>query len=361
MIYAIRNFWTKYFYVRCAYLVLTLFVISKMTTLGDTSRYLSGEGSTDKGWFADRTAFVDHLGTILGSMGGGLLSNIPAMLLSFGAIRWTIDQLKLREKVDNYLLFILLCLPSFCIWTSAFGKEIFGLCFSAFLGVQLIRFLQNDFTFKWQDCLGLLLCLFFKPQYAPFIVLGLFYVYVSKKLKLYPKSQVWLALLCLFCIGISMYAMLDYIDNMSFQMYAHFDVDGTSTRPDIFQHSGDFFRHALCGMFIAFWGPTISEMTHSPLQLLTGLESLFILFLFGRLCLPAFVLFWKYKRFYPLYFFCCLFVIGGILLMHYPFGVFNPGSAIRYRTNFFFLFEIFFLGTYVHFRTILKSYQRLFR
>lgn len=40
----------------------------------------------------------------------------------------------------------------------------------------------------------------------------------------------------------------------------------------------------------------------------------------------------------------------GILLVHYPFGVFNAGSATRYRTNYLFLFIILLMYLFSYYR-----------
>ncbi len=134
-------------------------------------------------------------------------------------------------------------------------------------------------------------------------------------------------------------------------MYVHFDFDGSSTRDNLWLKDNDFFYEAPRGMFVAFFGPTVSEMMHTPTHLIAGIESCILLMLFLILGSHFFYrLVYQYKLNVTL-FFSYFIIITGIALLHYPFGIFNPGSAIRYRTNFLFLFILLFLylqKTYKH-------------
>lgn len=348
-----KHFWFKYFIIRIFYFILTVEVITGLTTLGDTSRWLSLEDiGGDK---INSTVITTYLGNCLISLGNPLMGNFLAMLFSFFVIRWAVDELKLREKMNNSFLLILISLPSFCIWTSIFGKEIFGLCFSAIIGVLVVHFMQKDYTIRLHDVFGILLCYCFKPQYLPFILQGLVYLYIVRKFRLNSSLASLLGFFVLFCNFWGLYLLQNTINELSFQMYDHFSFDDTSTRENIFLDDGDFFRHAPYGMLIAFCGPTFSEMKSSFIQCMAGLESSLILFAFAILIAPRIFYYFRTMLMFSIYDFTCLFVLGGILLSHYPFGIFNPGSAIRYRTNFIFLFTLILIEVFIHFKTLNRN------
>ena len=344
------RFLFAYFCVRIVYLVFAVYVYGSVSQLGDTGRYLNGETSTwGQGNYS--TSIMDWLGGFAASLTGGsaLLSNFPFMLLSFFCVRWAVETLRLRQRMNRQLLFILLALPNFCIWTSVCSKECMGLCFSAILGVLCVHFLQGDFRLHQRDLLGAGLCLIFKPQYLPFILQGLAFIWLADKLALTGKGQMLLgAFFIILNIGI-LYFIQPLVDDLSLMMYAHFDLaNAESTRDNIFLHAGDFYRQAPYGMFLSFFGPTLSEMIQKPTHLIAGMESLLIVFLMlfmakrslKRLCFLG--------RLEPRYFFSIFLIITGICFIHYPFGIFNPGSAIRYRTNFIFLFILILSELYIH-------------
>jgi hypothetical protein len=130
-------------------------------------------------------------------------------------------------------------------------------------------------------------------------------------------------------------------------MYQFFVSDeARSTRENIFIRENDFFRYIPWGMFIAFFGPTLSEMAAKPFQAIAGIESIFIILLFLHLSKYIFIKFFLKFRFSPIIIISYFVIFFGICFIHYPFGVFNPGSAIRYRTNFIFIF--FILLTYLY-------------
>lgn len=148
-----------------------------------------------------------------------------------------------------------------------------------------------------------------------------------------------------------LFLVKDIVNEYADEMYVHFAMDGAeSTRDNIWVQENDFFRKAPLGMFEAFYGPTFSEMAAKPTHLIAGLESLFMLGLFVYLSWKMLSRFLATYRFnatiVPVYFI----IFSGICLLHYPFGIFNPGSAIRYRANFIFLFILLLLHLYVRYK-----------
>ena len=349
MQYSIKvdRFWLYYFVIRLFYLVFSIFIYAKLTTLGDTNRYLTAPLSSlgDINLFYNSTAMMDAIGSIFGILGGSnILSNLPFTLLSFFIIKWSIDSFQFRKYVDNRLLIIVLSLPNFCVWTSVCSKETIGLTFSAILGGLIIRFLQRDYKLKKLDFFAIYLCLIFKPQYLPFILQGLCIIYIMNEHlhKIQLKTLFGLFIIC--CNLLFLYCISDIINKYADIMYLHFDdPNANSTRDNIWLKENDFFYKAPVGMFVAFLGPTLSEMLHSPVHLIAGIESLILLALLIALSSKLITRLLSQYKLDIIILFSYFIIITGISLLHYPFGVFNPGSAIRYRTNFLYLFILLFL------------------
>lgn len=294
---------------------------------------------------------MDMLGSIVGrvSFGNELIANLPFTLLSFYCIYWTITKTELYRHIDKTILLILISLPNFCIWTSILSKESVGLVFSAIFGVLFFNFLNGKFKIRLRDYLATYLCLVFKPQYFPFIFGGLFFIYLCSKLRS-PESRGALAIFISIIVIAIIWIAQPVIDLLALQMYAHFDFAGASTRPNLFLNEGDFFYYAPYGMIQSFVGPTFSEMISSPLNFIAGLEGWSIVLIFFWLASRGILRVLKFGKLSPVPLYSISFTILGILFVHYPFGIFNAGSAIRYRTNFLFLFIILFSYLYVYYK-----------
>lgn len=340
------NFWTAYFIVRVVYLIFTVFIYFKLTPVLDTTTYLLAGPDFNLSVMNNSTNFMKFIGGAIGYLFGGnnIFSNLPFMLISFFTVRWAIEKLEFRAHINNYLLFILISLPSFCIWTSICSKEVFGLLFSAILGVLLVNFLKGDYKIRFRDIFASLLCLLFKPQYFLFIFQTLVFIKLSQKYCKRLIAKFTLAFVFLFAnltiLYLSSNIIYEYSDIMVTVFTSDDSVSESTRNLDIWEKPHSFFRKAPEGMFMAFFGPYPSEMLKKPLHMIAGLESLFLLILMFTLAgkaLKRLFIDWRFDTvIVPAY--SILFL--GILFVHYPFGIFNPGSAIRYRTNFIFLFII---------------------
>lgn len=297
---------------------------------------------------------MDFIGGLLGKLFGGsnILSNFPAMLVSFFTIRWAVDKLEFRKYIDNVLLFIVISLPNFCIWTSVVSKETVGLVFSAILGVLIINFLNGKYKLHLRDWFALYLCLIFKPQYFPFILETLVFIWFAKK---YCKTALSRFLLGILLIVINLgllYGVRNFINEYAELFPVHFLAAdaGANRNEGIWNVPDGFFKEAPAGMFIAFVGPTIGEMVSKPTFLIAGLEGWFIalllIYFLAKFLFSSFI----GLRIKPVMFFSCVFIFTGLAFVHYPFGIFNAGSAIRYRTNFIFLFILLAMEIYRQYR-----------
>lgn len=350
----VNRFWFTYFLIRLFYLLFTILIYGKFTILGDTGRYLGAGINFSPSIFYNSTALMDCVGGLTGTLLGGsnVISNFPSMLISFFSVKWVVEKLEFRKCINKNLLLILISFPNFCIWTSVFSKEMVGLVFSSILGVLLVNYLKGDYKIRKRDFFAFYLCLIFKPQYFPFILQGLVCVYWMQK---YCKRAISQFLFGAFVIIMNLfvlYLISDIVNQYAEMIPIHFtSYDGGSNRNEnIWIHENDFFIKAPIGMFTAFFGPTLNEMLSKPTHLIAGIESTFMLILFIYLCWKTISHFYYTSRFnatiIPTYFI----IFSGICLLHYPFGIFNPGSAIRYRTNFIFLFIILLMYLYARYK-----------
>ena len=85
-------------------------------------------------------------------------------------------------------------------------------------------------------------------------------------------------------------------------------------------------------MFIAFIGPTFNEALNKPIQIISFLESMFILIIFTYLILVNVFNKLRFRIYIFIIIINCFF---WFLFVHYPFGILNPGSALRYRSGFY--------------------------
>lgn len=351
--FKVSRFWFTYFIIRLCYLFFTFFIYAKLTILGDTERFLNSGLTFSLKSLYSSTAFMDTIGGGVGYVLGGynIISNLPFMLISFFVIKWAIDSLSFRRKINEVFLLFVLSLPNFCIWTSVCSKEIFGLLFSAVLGVLLIHFLSGNYKITKKDLFASYLCLLFKPQYYPFIVQALLLIYFlnkPNKSKIYRTRVGGIFLITNLFV---LYLIKDIVNEYADIISMHFmSFDGASNRnEDIWLCNNDFFRKAPIGMFIAFFGPTLNEMLTKFTHFLAGIESLVIIGIFFWMSKNIFFRFLATWRINLLISFPYFIVITGICFLHYPFGIFNSGSAIRYRTNFIFLFILLFLYLYSYY------------
>lgn len=153
------------------------------------------------------------------------------------------------------------------------------------------------------------------------------------------RDKTWIAIIMPLLSLIPLYLFREYLADLSLQLYNHFDTETSqSTRSEFFITDSDIFDKAFQGMLIAFTGPTLSEVleTHKLLFVFSFIESMLILtYLTWR------ILFNLEKISLERY----TIALSGILWLMfaaYPLSVLNPGSAIRYRTNYFLVIVLVF-------------------
>jgi hypothetical protein len=342
--FVFNKIWLFYFLIKIFYLVFAVVVYTKFTTLGDTFRYLRGPLAWESSWFYSSTIMMDSFASTFAKLFGTYLGNFPFLVISFVGVYYPVSKINLTTKQLLGVL-ALLSLPSFGVWTSIASKEsvsvfFMGMMLAAYVDIYEHRPIQNKFLFF----LSVYLCLVFKPQY----IIGVFaifsFTYLSRKCALNAFVKIFLFIAMVFVGSSVLYYFRDIIDELSKMMPAHFSLEAGSTRENtIWVEQYDFFKNAAYGMYIAFVGPTVQEALTKSTHMMAWVESIIILGVFGVLTLK-YVLTAVLRSRVNVMFLCGFTLVTfWILLVHYPFGALNPGSAIRYRESFYaFLVCLFF-------------------
>ncbi|MFS1439385.1 hypothetical protein [Shewanella sp. 10N.286.48.A6] len=326
---------TKLFYIFFAE-----YIYSMLTRLGDTPKYLSSSIEVNLRALYSSTQLMKTTGGILGYLPAPLY-HVPLCLLSWYGLVFLYKQLSINgivyRETDRIKFYIVFSLPSVAVWSSIHSKEAVGVFFASVLSTLIIKFSSREkFNFDKFYVLIVLfsgyLLLTFKPQYFISLFSILLYFLLSRRF-----SYIWA--FCVLFLGLTIQLYLLYyfqplVDMYALQMHAHFDsAMAKSTRENIFLNDWDFYKNAPSGLLVAFIGPTISESVTSPPKFLAFAESLILVVIL----LPIFL--HQAGRFLVLkinvnHLAIILLLIFWLLFVHYPFGIFNPGSALRYRVNF---------------------------
>lgn len=318
------------------YMFFALYVFSKITSLGDTFAYLDGSHFYPKSFFLDSTATLGTLGYLLNNMFGIVIANLFFVFLSFYGIYYSVSRLNLTNK-QLFFLLLLLSFPSFGIWTSISSKEAIGVFYMGIILGFFIDLLENKKRkVKIVEYIALYLLFLFKMQYLAAILSIWVYIKISYffNLKAFGKSML-LFIHILITISFFYYFKED-INDISFILPDHFSLDAGSTRENtIWVDDYDVFGNAPYGIFIAFWGPTFLEVIQKPIQSIVFIESLVIFLFFLFFLFKASILVIRTGKINIFYFSIFSMAIFWLLFVHYPFGVLNPGSAVRYRENFY--------------------------
>ena len=315
---------------RCAFSVLGQTVVVQLTTLGDADRYQGGVSKfTEVNWqfFTDSTTFLEGVGLLLSTVTGGspVLINVIYQSIAFYGIA---RLLMAMEPGLRGPFAVILLLPSFNLWTSVAGKETMIVFALGALCSLLVEAYYNRARLAPIHVLAAFLLILFKPHY--YLALAFVFGLTWAGRRVVQKEALVLVM------GLATLVMLvlvaDRVDELSFRILTHFDHENArSTREPFWVEPFDVFWKAPEGMYLNFVGPTFEEALRQPLQTLAFAESMALV-----AALLAMML-WRLPRI-PVYSLLLgLFTLFWLLFVNYPFGVMNPGSAIRYRAGYLLL------------------------
>jgi len=319
--------------------VLFELVISRLTSISDTRSYQQGtnigleEGQAlTAAWIFDvgSTQFASVMTLKIGAFfnwalfGNPILVNIVFQTIAYIGLIYLL--LSVERQARRYLA-ILVLLPSFSLWSSIASKEAIVVFAMGILCGYLLRMYRNDTGFGLLPIAALLVVFLFKPHFLAPLAFAL----VGTWLCFRVRRKAFLALIGGLASLVLLYMIRDMADETAFAVQRLLFIEagfGRSSRLEPFLvDQYDLFLKAPLGMFLAFFGPKLTEIFVSPLALITFIESttltafLFFLFAYRMMSLPVYSL-----------------IIGGftlfwIMFPNYMFGVSNIGTAIRYRTG----------------------------
>lgn len=344
----INKYWFAFIAMKFFYLLFAVFVYSQVTKLGDTYRYLSGKTLGSERWWYSSTHMMDFLAGNLSHIFGYLGANIPFLLLTTYGIYYAVKRLDLNNR-ELFFVLLLLSFPSFGVWTSIASKEAMGVFYLGIIAGFIIDYVKgNPNKNYFLVGLAFYLCAVFKPQYLIGIFALLVFVFLCRKFSLKGTAKLVVFILFFILSFLALYIFRNEINELSFIMPNHFSLDAGSTRENTFWvNDFDVFWNAPYGMFIGFFGPTLNEALSKPTHLIAFLESSMILGLFMYAVLRLILISVNTGRINVFYLGVFVTATLWILFVHYPFGALNPGSAIRYRENFYGFLVIIFYFSYI--------------
>ncbi|HHB1471755.1 TPA: hypothetical protein ACOFFI_000304 [Yersinia enterocolitica] len=326
--------------VKICFTLFSVFIYSQFSQLSDSERYLNAVVSLNN--ILDRTQFVDNVFAILSYLiRSELLVNIIVSIL-FGLSFYCVFK-DLFTFVDRRLLYILFLLPSFQIWTSIAGKEIIavvGLLFFVKWVVNIQFGRKNKLSYLF---IGVLFGVILRPHY------GLAYLYLAFSGILLHKFRFanfskgfYISIIIIFSVILALIlaitidfwndkflGILGVIENY----FLSSDVAYANRYYIQWGTVSDYVENIFWGVPMSIIGPTLTEtinrIAYAPFFIEGIIGFVMMIYIFYRL--------YKlssensvYKKYFYFSFVPAVFII---LMIHYPFGLFNPGAAIRYKQN----------------------------
>ena len=324
--------------------------VARITTLGDSDRYIEGPLSFSPNFLYSSTEMMDTVASSIASIAGGAVAHLFFLLLSTYGIYYSLRKVVIGRNQLVFLL-IILSTPTFSIWTSIVSKEsvlVFSL--GLILG-NFFSFIQSErFESKVSLAIGMYLLVVFKPHYIPAVIVLILSVYPRVRL---GTRELYVLLFCIGAIASSILTILynsEIFDHFATEFPKHFSQDASGTRENwLWISRGDFLRNAPEGMLWALVGPFYSEAQHSIKYLIPFVESCILICLFFYVGIVYFYTKINSGNGYyvPVSFLVIVLSILFMAFVHYPFGVLNPGAALRYRSGFFAFYAVLVYYCYI--------------
>lgn len=328
-IYAIFFCWTLF----------SVYVYSRYSQLGDARGYLTGayEDATEM-----RTWLVNQLATsIISLVRIDVLAHLVFSMFAASGVAYLAVQARLHGSY-RWPLLVLLLIPSFGVWASVVGREslYIGLL-GFFLGAVIGRLRQRGFLKGLLALACLVGMVFIRSPFG--LAMVVFYV-MSLMLMRGPRTGLSTGVqmvLILILAGIVLWFAWPHLDayiqgSVLPKARSYFTTESATTRTWIYiETTRELFSQLWWTLPLAIVGPTPAEVMARPVMapfLVSGL-AVFGLLLYGlgqMLRMPrgiarkVVVLAW-----FP--------AVVMTLLSYVPFGIYNPGSGIRYAASFLLL------------------------
>lgn len=326
--------------------LLTVYVYAKFSPFPDAERYLNANfNSWSFSYLFNRTVFADYIFAFLKNF---LIFHTAVHLfisVSLGGILWYVFKDD-YEYVNKPLFYSCILLPHFLIWTGMVGKEALAIGgFLLFIKASVDLVVWNKLRII-PLLLGLFLGFIVRPHYA----MAYFYLFIISFVVVKSKTQLMglfstTRSLCLLGVVLGYIALLYNLlypllsDSLlkfmiTTNRYCLSFTQSKGNRWDIlWKATSDFFYNIPWGIPISIIGPTSNEALLKPIFLPVFIEGCIALALL-LLCSYKLLRFATKHRCYSsvvIWGFLPALLFG--LCLNYPFGIFNPGSAIRYKQS----------------------------
>jgi len=249
------------------------------------------------------------------------------------------------SQINRQLFWVCNLFPHFLIWSGSSSKEqIMLICGIHVIGFVAKRLFSSHRLSKWSlflVCFSLAIIFVIRPNY--FVIY--FTIFVTSlfaptlnKAKIYRFSVgIWVFIFSLITMLANIYAFVfksfskHVIDFMT-GVEGHFlNLPGRTNRYNIqWETISDFFTNSLWGIPQGFIGPTLAESISKPILFPVFFEGIACLFIFCYLFAKLLKLAYASNKL-RVYILPYLLVTLVIIFVSYPYGIFNPGSALRYK------------------------------
>lgn len=337
------------FYIKLFFCVYGVFIFGKFTYLGDSETYLATPLDFSLDIFYNNTQLV---GFFTSSLKKIVFVNFFVHLVYCYLTFWSISKVFKRLNLPpnkEFTLVVLLSFPSFAMWTSVVSKESLTCFFSCFAIIWMLDFIEKKkrtYSIIWN-----ILCLYFLLVLRPTVGVAVFLAIIAllnNSLTFINKYVRYFIMMCSIIVGvISVYILLADFILFEFLPLAkeyfnpqYFDTQSTRTG-DFWISEWDLFLMAPYGIFLANLGPTLLESLAKPQFMPYFFEGLTFWLIVGYYVVIHFLRQHERKVADPNYTIFFIFLFLFVLFANYPFGVFNPGSATRYRSSYFHIIIIF--------------------
>lgn len=323
--------------------LFALLVYAKVTPLRDAERYLSANLlSWDFSFLFNRTLITEFIYAFLkqflifNALVHLFISTLVAVLL------WYILKPE-YAFINKPLLILCLCLPHFLIWSGVVGKEIL-----AITGFLLIIKACVDLA-VWQKIkiiplvIGVFLALIERPHYAMayFYLFFITLVIVKSNIKFMglfsPLKSTLLLMIVTGYLGLVYYYLYSMFANsfleFMFKVQHYFRESNNNRWGVSWDQTCDFFYNFFWGGPISIIGATYFEALNRPILIPIFIEGCLAIFLLGYILYALIRLLIKSQNYTSLLIWGIIPSLGLGVLINYPLGLFNTGSAIRYKQS----------------------------
>ncbi len=322
--------------------LFSVFVYSRYSQLGDARSYLSGEYGDDA---QARTQLIMLIATqLIGLLRSDLLAHLAFSLFVATGVYYLAAQARVQGRYRWPLLFILLN-PNFGVWASVVGRESLFAALLAFFMGAVIGFQRERGFHRFVLATVCVVGMVFIR--APFgLGIALFFL-LFLAFSLGPRTRVSLGVQALMLAAVGLFAMwlawpqidLYLTEEVLPTARSYFTIASATTRTWVdLRTSAEFFSSLPWTLPLSIVGPTPAEAMARPVVFpffLAGLAVLGMLLYSIRVAFrspsgaPRKILLLGWLP-----------ALAIILVSYVPFGIYNPGSGIRYASCFV-LFVVF--------------------